>query len=178
MAAIEWNGLSLSYSYFCSKGRTESNSPEGGILLENKYWPIFFTESSTKTLGFLTHWLTSCLQSLCWAEKVCLALVGQQPEATEPPDADMNVQGGVPDSRGSRPSWKAAMGAAGAGGCRKWRKEEVILLASPTPPLFPRRSNRCHQMNFSRLEWKLHYDSNRRQWGAHFCHFLSSFFSF
>lgn len=113
-----------------------------------------------------------------WAEKVCLALVGQQPESAGPPDADRNVQGGVHDSRGSRPSWKAAMGAAGAGGCRKRRKEEVILLANPTPPLFPRRSSRCHQMNFSRLEWKLKYDSNRKQWGVHFCHFLSSFFSF
>ena len=64
--------------------------------------PQFYTGGSSKTLGFLTHQflepsLTSCLQSqhLCWAEKVCLALVGQQPEAERPPDADRNVQGGV-----------------------------------------------------------------------------------
>ena len=46
-------------------------------------------------------------------------------------------------------------GRCWSGGCRKWRKEEVILLASPTLLPFPRRSSRCHQTNFSRLEWKL-----------------------
>lgn len=61
-------------------------------------------------IGSSSLLLTSCLQSqcLCWAEKVCLVLVGQQPEATEPPDAHRNVQGGVHDSRESRPSWKSA----------------------------------------------------------------------
>lgn len=68
-----------------------------------------------------------------WTEKVHLALVHHQPEAAAPPDTDVNMQGGVQESRGPWPSWKAATGPAGAGGCRKWREKEAALLSSPAP---------------------------------------------